>query len=414
MKLPVEQSWVADVMQSLQGHCRVVDLPELQQLLALLEAYGPQVLEPEGVDELLVQCHVNYSRLTPQDMLRLLGLLAGSQTRPNNIWWQGFLSTLQMQLPVLTPAQLVIALASMCEMGGRPPQAWLASHETALLNTNSRAPSDEALSPKGWLLLLECYSQLMYRPTADFEGALERYCLGVLPGLGPQALASLVSSAARLQLPLSPQLEDAIITRLEQVLPRATSEELQQLVQGLLLLDAQLPSSCLHCLCEVARPHLATFNPSATCSLLQLLAIAGDSPASPGWLEAALSALQPQLPTLEALAALLLLQSLKAFRAQPPADFMAGLQQRLLRLVHKFDAMGVATMLQGLVAAGAPPGDELQAVLAAHIKKGLARPSQGMGATPVWLCLESLLATQQPPATPLLLDELLHQPAALV
>jgi hypothetical protein len=38
----------------LQGHCRVVDLPELQQLLALLEVYGP-VLEPEGVDELLVQ-----------------------------------------------------------------------------------------------------------------------------------------------------------------------------------------------------------------------------------------------------------------------------------------------------------------------------------------------------------------------
>jgi hypothetical protein len=58
------------------------------------------------------------------------------------------LSLLQMQLPALTPAQLVIALASMCEMGGRPPQAWLASHETALLNTNSRSPSNEALSPK--------------------------------------------------------------------------------------------------------------------------------------------------------------------------------------------------------------------------------------------------------------------------
>jgi hypothetical protein len=38
----------------LQGHCRVVDLPELQKLLSLLEVYGP-VLEPEGVDELLVQ-----------------------------------------------------------------------------------------------------------------------------------------------------------------------------------------------------------------------------------------------------------------------------------------------------------------------------------------------------------------------
>jgi hypothetical protein len=57
----------------------------------------------------------------------------------------------------------------------------------------------------------------MYRPSTDFEGALERYCLGVLPGLGPEALASLVGSAARLQLPLSPQLEDGIITRLEQV-----------------------------------------------------------------------------------------------------------------------------------------------------------------------------------------------------
>jgi hypothetical protein len=30
-------------------------------------------------------------------MLRLLRLLAGSQTRPNNIWWQGFLSTLQVR-----------------------------------------------------------------------------------------------------------------------------------------------------------------------------------------------------------------------------------------------------------------------------------------------------------------------------
>jgi hypothetical protein len=70
---------------------------------------------------------------------------------------------------------------------------------------------------QGWLLLLECYSRLMYRPSTDFEGALERYCLGVLPGLGPEALASLVGSAARLQLPLSPQLEDGIITRLEQV-----------------------------------------------------------------------------------------------------------------------------------------------------------------------------------------------------
>lgn len=68
---------------------------------------------------------------------------------------------LQMQLPVLTPAQLVIALASMCEMGGRPPQAWLASHETALLNTNSRAPSDEALSPKVRACCCTCASAVV-------------------------------------------------------------------------------------------------------------------------------------------------------------------------------------------------------------------------------------------------------------
>jgi hypothetical protein len=116
--------------------------------------------------------------------------------------------------------------------------------------------------------------------------------------------------------------------------------------------------------------------PACLLLLLQLLAVAGDFPTSPGWLADALSSLQPQLPSLEALAALLLLQSLKAFRSQPPASFMAALQQRLLQLVHKFDAMGVATMLQGLVACGAPPSVELQAVLAGHIKKGLARPSQ--------------------------------------
>lgn len=52
---PPNTAVVLLMLMLLQGHCRVVDLPELQQLLALLEAYGPQVLEPEGVDELLVQ-----------------------------------------------------------------------------------------------------------------------------------------------------------------------------------------------------------------------------------------------------------------------------------------------------------------------------------------------------------------------
>jgi hypothetical protein len=62
-----------------------------------------------GAALLFLQCHVNYSRLTPQDMLRLLKLLAGSQTRPNNIWWQSFLSTLQVR--ITSPQQRI---ATMC------------------------------------------------------------------------------------------------------------------------------------------------------------------------------------------------------------------------------------------------------------------------------------------------------------
>jgi hypothetical protein len=38
----------------------------------------------------------------------------------------------------------------------------------------------------------------------------------------------------------------------------------------LLLYALQLPSSCLHSLCDVARLHLASFSPNAICSLLQV------------------------------------------------------------------------------------------------------------------------------------------------
>jgi hypothetical protein len=109
-------------------------------------------------------------------------------------------------------------------------------------------------------------------------------------------------------------------------------------------------------------------------------------------MEQALAGLEPQLKTLEARPALQLLQSLKEFHTHPPADFMVKFQARLSHLTKKLDAMGVATMVQGLVACGVTPSVEVQRHIARHIKKGLARPSQGMGGTPVWILLGSMLA----------------------
>lgn len=153
----------------------------------------------------------------------------------------------------------------------------------------------------------------------------------------------------------------------------------------------QLPSPTLHTLCAMVQPHLGSFAAPATCCLLQLLSREGEFPPSPLWMDQALAGLQPQLRTLEALPALQLLGSLKEFHARPPAKFMAEFQSRLAHLTKKLDAMGVATMLQGLVACGLNPSLEVQRGVARHIKKGLARASQGMGGTPVWILLDSLL-----------------------
>lgn len=196
-----------------------------------------------------------------------------------------------------------------------------------------------------------------------------------------------------------------------QVLPMATASELQQLVQGLLLLDLQLPSPTLYQLCEVAQPHLATFTPAVTCCLLHLLAAAGEYPPDPKWLSQALAGLEPQLGSLEALESLMLLQSLKALNARPTQQFMAALQQQLMHLAPRFDAMGVATVVQALAACGCMPSHSLQVVLAGHIRKGLARPSQGMGPTPLWLVLEVLVQVPVPAASAVLLDEVLTQTA---
>lgn len=111
-------------------------------------------------------------------------------------------------------------LISLSEMGGRPPQAWLAAHESALLTNDARSNSDEALSPEGWLLLLECYARMMYKPSEQFQSAFERYMAGVLgpqSSLTPGGLGSLVGSAARLQLACSPQLEEGLISTLNKV-----------------------------------------------------------------------------------------------------------------------------------------------------------------------------------------------------
>lgn len=109
-------------------------------------------------------------------------------------------------------------LVSLSDIGGRPPQAWLAAHESALLTNNTH--SKQALSPEGWLLLLECYAQLMYQPSGELESVFERYMAGVLgshTSLSPGGLASLVGSAGRLQLACSSQFEDGIISSIDEV-----------------------------------------------------------------------------------------------------------------------------------------------------------------------------------------------------
>lgn len=167
-----------------------------------------------------LQSHVDYSKLNPEDQLRLLALFAASETRPNNTWWQGFLSTLQRSLKAYKPAQLVLLLTSLSEIGGRPPQTWLAAHESALVTSNNHSNSVQALSFEGWLLLLQCYAQNLYQPTEEFQSAFERSMAGVLGSgtkLSPESLAGLLGSVARLQMACSPQLKNGIINSLNQV-----------------------------------------------------------------------------------------------------------------------------------------------------------------------------------------------------
>lgn len=61
-----------------------------------------------------------------------------------------------------SPSQQVMLLSLLADLGGRPPQGWLAAHEAALLAGNA-AGGGQALGLEGWLLLLQGYSKLMYK-----------------------------------------------------------------------------------------------------------------------------------------------------------------------------------------------------------------------------------------------------------
>lgn len=63
-----------------------------------------------------------------------------------------------------TPAQQVMLLALLADLGGRPPQSWLAAHEVSLLAAQGGVGAGgQALGLEGWLLLLQCYGKLMYK-----------------------------------------------------------------------------------------------------------------------------------------------------------------------------------------------------------------------------------------------------------
>lgn len=63
-----------------------------------------------------------------------------------------------------TPAQQVMLLALLADLGGRPPQSWLAAHEASLLAAQGGVGAGgQTLGLEGWLLLLQCYGRLMYK-----------------------------------------------------------------------------------------------------------------------------------------------------------------------------------------------------------------------------------------------------------
>jgi hypothetical protein len=64
-----------------------------------------------------------------------------------------------------TPAQQVMLLSLLADLGGRPPQSWLAAHEASLLQAaqGGGGAGGQALGLEGWLLLLQCYGKLMYK-----------------------------------------------------------------------------------------------------------------------------------------------------------------------------------------------------------------------------------------------------------
>ena len=265
------------------------------------------------------------------------------------------------------------------------------------------------MEPNNWLALALSYSRLMYQPSQEWVTALEG-SFGLLQLLQPDQFAGLLGAIGQLQLPISPQFEDHIMLAVERSIDTMDAADLGEVVHGLIALDLQITHYGLEKLIRAVAGEgvLEGFSATAACGFLHLLARHGRIPEEQLLLRVE-AVLQPQLRKLDAPSALQLLQALKNFRHCPEnSAFLWGLDRRLQQLVPRMDATGLTTVLEDLVQIGAGPSPGLQEVMARCMRKGLARVSQGMGASLVWGVLESVMV-MKPLPQPVLLDVLLPQ-----
>jgi hypothetical protein len=268
------------------------------------------------------------------------------------------------------------------------------------------------MEPTNWLVLALSYSRLMYQPSPEWVSALEG-SFGLLQLLQPDQLAGLLGAIGHLQLPISAQFEDHIMRAVEKGIDTMDAADLGEVIHGLIALDLQITFYGLEKLVRAVGREgvLEGFSATAACGFLHLLAKHGRSLEQQLLLRVE-GVLQPQLRGLDAPSALQLLQALKNFRHCPKdAAFLWGLDRRLQQLLPRMDATGVITVMEDLVEIGVGPSAGLQEVMARCMRKGLARVSQGMGASLVWAALESVMVMKTLPQA-VLLDVLLPQVGA--